>query len=161
MRPGAAALSLVQLTLFWLLLANTLDAGQIVLGLVLSAAVLWLTRPFAESRLRIRRPAVAAKLAGLFLYDIVVANLAVARAVLSPGLPIQPRFLRVPLELTDPGAAALLAGMVTLTPGTVSVDLDLDARTLTVHALLGQDEAATVDSIKRRYEARIREIFQC
>ena len=91
----------------------------------------------------------------------VVANLAVARAVLAPSLPIRPRFMRVPLDLREPNAAALLAGMVTLTPGTVSVDLDLDAWVLTVHALLADDEAAAVDAIKHRYEARIKEMFQC
>ena len=58
-------------------------------------------------------------------------------------------------------SAALLAGMVTLTPGTVSVDLDLKACVLTVHVLLVDDEAATLAQIKQRYEARIKEIFQC
>ncbi len=67
----------------------------------------------------------------------------------------------MPLDISEPNAAALLAGMVTLTPGTVSVDLDLQARVLTVHALLVDDEAGTVAQIKQRYEARIKEIFQC
>jgi len=151
----------ILLTGFWLLLANEVSAAQVVLGLALAAAVMGVTGRFRAMPLSVHRPKVALQLAGLFLYDIVVANLAVARAVLSPSLPIRPSFLHVPLEISEPNAAALLAGMVTLTPGTVSVDLDLEARVLTVHALLVDDEAQTVAEIKRRYEARIKEIFQC
>jgi len=161
MKVFSAGVSILLMTVFWLLVVNEIDAGQVVLGLLLAVAVRWLCKPFMVSTLPIRRPGVALQLAGLFLYDIVVANLAVARAVLSPSLPIRPRFLRVPLDVREPKAAALLAGMVTLTPGTVSVDLDLDAGALTVHALLVDDENATVAEIKSRYEARIREIFQC
>jgi len=161
MKTLSAGVSVLLMTIFWLLLANEVDFGQLVLGVLLAVAVLWLCAPFTTSALPIRRPGVALQLAAVFIYDIFVANLAVARAVLSPGLPIRPRFLRVPLDVREPKAAALLAGMVTLTPGTVSVDLDLDAHALTVHALLVDDENATVADIKRRYEARIREIFQC
>jgi len=153
--------ALVFFTLFWLLVANEVSAAQAVLGVVLAAAMLWVRARFGVAPLHLRRPGVALQLAALFLVDIVVANLAVARAVLAPSLPIRPRFLEVPLDLREPNAAALLAGMVTLTPGTVSVDLDLDARVLTVHALLAEDGAATVNGIKQRYESRIKEIFQC
>jgi len=161
MKVFSAGVSIILMTLFWLLVVNEINAGQVVLGLLLAMGVLWLCSLFMASALPIRRPGVALQLAGLFLYDIVVANLAVARAVLSPSLPIRPRFLHVPLDVREPKAAALLAGMVTLTPGTVSVDLALDVRVLTVHALLVDDENATVAEIKSRYEARIREIFQC
>jgi multicomponent K+:H+ antiporter subunit E len=119
------------------------------------------TAMFRPQRLRVRRPGVALHLLALFLYDVVVANLAVARAALSPRMPIRPQFVNVPLDVQEPGAAALLAAMVTLTPGTVSVDLDLDRRLLRVHGLLVDDEAQAVASIKARYEARIKEIFQC
>lgn len=147
--------------LFWLLVVNEVSAGQVALGAVLGTGMLWVRARFGAAALPLRRPGVGLQLAALFLMDIVVANLAVARAVLAPSLPIRPRFVRVPLDLREPNAAALLAGMVTLTPGTVSVDLDLDAWVLTVHALLAEDEAAAVDAIKHRYEARIKEMFQC
>ncbi len=161
MRTLSILASLAFFTLFWLLVANEGSPAQVLLGIVLGAAMLWVRARFGAASLPLHRPGVALQLAALFLVDIVVANFAVARAVLAPSLPIRPRFLEVPLDLREPNAAALLAGMVTLTPGTVSVDLDLDARVLTVHALLAEDEAAAVNGIKQRYEARIREIFQC
>ena len=149
------------LAVFWLLLVNEVSAAQVVLGILLGLALPLISRRLHAARPVLRRPAVALELAALFAYDIVVANLVVARAVLGPMSRIRPRFVRVPLEIQDPAAAMLLAGMVTLTPGTVSVDIDLSARILTVHMLLADDEQAAVRQIKARYEARIREIFQC
>ena len=124
-------------------------------------AVPIVTDRFRVARLPVRRVDAALRLAGVFLYDLVVANIAVARAVLGSMSRIQPRFVRVPLDIDDPAATTLLAALVTLTPGTVSVDIDQSARTLTVHMLLVADEQAAVRQIKTRYEARIREIFQC
>jgi len=155
--PGASVL----LAVFWLLLVNDVSAAQVVLAVLLGLAVPLLTLRFRATRLPVRRAGAALELAALFLYDIVVANLAVARAVLGPMSRVQPRFVRVPLDIQDPAATTLLAGMITLTPGTVSVDIDLPARVLTVHMLLVDDEQAAVREMKTRYEARIREIFQC
>ena len=156
-----APVASVLLAVFWLLLVNDLSAAQIVLAVVLGLAIPPLTLRFRAARLPVRRAGAALGLATVFLYDIVVANVAVARAVLGPMSRIQPRFVRVPLSIADPAATTLLAAMVTLTPGTVSVDIDLPARALTLHMLLGDDEQAAVRQIKTRYEARIREIFQC
>jgi multicomponent K+:H+ antiporter subunit E len=156
-----APIASILLAVFWLLLVNDLSAAQIVLAAVLGLAVPPLTLRFRAARLPVRRVGAALGLATLFLYDIVVANVAVAGAVLGPMSRIQPRFVRVPLDIQNPAAATLLAGMITLTPGTVSVDIDLPGRALTLHMLLGDDEQAAVRQVKTRYEARIREIFQC
>jgi multicomponent K+:H+ antiporter subunit E len=156
-----APASSIVLAVFWLVLAGDLAVGQIVLAALLGVAVPMLTARFRAVRLPVRRVDVALRLAGVFLYDLVVANVAVARAVLGSMSRIQPRFVRVPLDIEDPAASALLAGLVTLTPGTVSVDLDRSARILTVHMLLVSDEKVAVQQIKTRYEARIREVFQC
>jgi len=153
--------SSVVLAVFWLVLVGELAAGQIVLAVLLGVTVSILADRFRAVRLPVRRVDVALRLAGVFLYDLVVANVAVARAVLGRMSRVQPRFVRVPLDMDDPAATTLLAGLVTLTPGTVSVDIDRSARTLTVHLLLGTDERVAVQQIKTRYEARIREIFQC
>jgi multicomponent K+:H+ antiporter subunit E len=149
------------LALFWLLLVNELSVAQAVLGLLLGGAIIGATLGLSASAPPIRRPLAALRLLAVFAYDIVVANLAVARAALSPKLRIRPRFVRVPLDVREPGPAALLAGMVTLTPGTVSVSLDLEAGVLLVHGLLVDDEARAAAGIKARYEARLKEIFGC
>ena len=149
------------LALFWLVLVGELSAGQIALAALFGLLVPIVTRRFRAARPPVRRLGPALQLAGVFAYDLVVANLSVAGAVLGGMARLHPRFTRVPLDIDDPAASALLAALVSLTPGTLSVDLDPATRVLTVHVLLAGDEQALVSQIKTRYEARIREIFQC
>jgi multicomponent K+:H+ antiporter subunit E len=153
--------SSVVFALFWLVLVNELSGGQVVLAILLGLGLPILTDRFRGTRLRVRRVDAVLVLAGLFVYDLIVANVAVAGAVLGRMSRVRPRFVQVPLDIDDPAAMTLLAGLVTLTPGTVSVDIDRSTRRLTVHMLLVGDERDTVRQIKTRYEARIREIFQC
>jgi multicomponent K+:H+ antiporter subunit E len=69
--------------------------------------------------------------------------------------------VEVPLDTASDDVATLLAGMVTLTPGTVSVDIDSARRVLLVHALVCEDPARTAREIKARYESRLKEIYRC
>ena len=66
----------------------------------------------------------------------------------------------IPLELRSPEAIAVLAGTITMTPGTVSADLSSDGRSLLVHCLDAADPDDVVASIKSRYERRLKEIFE-
>ena len=150
----------IVLWVLWLALNQTVAAGHIVLGALLGWAM-----PLAGLHLadgpwpRIRRPVLVAKLALTVLVDIVVSNIEVARRVLGPEAAIHPGFVRVPLALTDEWAIATLAGIITMTPGTLTVDVARDASHLVVHALHLTDEAALVATIKARYEAPLREIY--
>jgi multicomponent K+:H+ antiporter subunit E len=80
----------------------------------------------------------------------------VAKRVLGPESAIRPAFVWVPLDIQDPHGIVALAGIITLTPGTLSSDLSEDRRHLLVHALHCEDEAALVADIKARYEAPLR-----
>lgn len=161
MTARAWVVSTLLLTAFWLLLVNEVSVAQTLLGLLLGVAVTAVDAAFRPQGPAVRRIGAAVQLLLVFVYDILIANLAVARAALSPRLSIRPQLVRVPLDLDQPGPAALLAAMVTLTPGTVSVELDLAGRVLVVHGLLVDDQARTAAEIKARYEARVKEIFQC
>jgi multicomponent K+:H+ antiporter subunit E len=83
----------------------------------------------------------------------------VARRILGPEAALKPRFVWVPLDIQQPWGIATLAGIITLTPGTVSSDLSADRRYLLVHALNEDDPAALVATIKARYERPLMEIF--
>jgi multicomponent K+:H+ antiporter subunit E len=101
-------------------------------------------------------------LLGYVLRDIVRSNVGVARIVL--GLAgtreIRSGFVNIPLDLTDPHGLAVLAGIVTATPGTVWVDYDLTASTVTLHVLDLKTEQDWIDWIKRRYERLLIGIFE-
>jgi multicomponent K+:H+ antiporter subunit E len=96
----------------------------------------------------------------LVLWDIVVANMAVARIVLDPRARPQPAWVPVPLVLRDPTAISLLATIITTTPGTVSCVIDDQRGEILVHALDCSDPAAMAAQIKQRYETPLQEIFE-
>jgi len=149
------------LALLWLLLNNTVAVGHVLLGIFLGLVIAIAVRSTLPAIPAIRAPGKALAYVVLVLGDILVANVQVARLVLSPIARLRPRVVSVPLDIEDPFVASLLAATVTLTPGTVAVDLDMAARRLSVHALDAADDAAVSDAIKSRYEARLKEIFRC
>lgn len=149
------------LFVFWLLLGDTLDPAQIALAAVLALALPPVAGALRERRTRLRAPGVAARLAARVACDVVTSNLEVARLVLGPRARIRSRFVEVPCALDDPTAVALLAGIITLTPGTLTVDVSVDRRTLTIHCLHAPDPQAVIDSIRERYERPLAEIFSC
>ena len=76
---------------------------------------------------------------GAFVRELLVANLSVARVVVSPSLPIDPAVVEVPLRVESDAAVTTIANSITLTPGTLTMDYDADANSLYVHSLSGTD----------------------
>ena len=155
------------LWLAWLLLNQTLEPGHLLLGLALALVFARLGGPApsalrdpARGRAGWRRPGIALRLAWTVLHDIVVANLQVARRILGRQDALDPKFVWVPLDVRRPRSISLLAGIVTMTPGTLSAELSDDHRHLLVHGLDVADPQALVAEIKTRYEAPIRELFE-
>ena len=151
----------IMLTIVWLPLVNTVTLGNLILGLGLGIAIPVITRPFWQQRPRLRRPLKIVEYVMIVLWDIVVANVIVAYTILfKSNATTHSRWVRVPLELRSPEAITVLAGTITMTPGTVSSALTADASAILVHCLDTDDEAAVRDQIKRRYERRLKEIFE-
>ncbi len=149
------------LTLVWVLLANTLSLGVVVFGLILGTVVPILTAAYWPNRPVLRRPGRMAGYVLVVLWDIFVANFVVAYKILfKPNRAMRPIWVTIPLELRKPEAITTLAGTITLTPGTVSADLSSDGRSLLVHCLDADDADAVRDEIKRRYESRLKDIFE-
>lgn len=145
----------------WLVLNSSIALGQLVLGAFLSWAIPWFARAVWNRHVAIHRPATALRLLATVLYDIVVANLNVARLVLGPVSALRPAFVHLPLELQEPYAIWTLASIITLTPGTISSEVSADRRSLLVHVLDTEDAEALIAEIKQRYEAPLKEIFEC
>jgi multicomponent K+:H+ antiporter subunit E len=143
----------------WLLL-NGVSAGHVALAAALGIAIPWLTEPFRPDRFHLRSWPTLVALASTVLWDIVVSNVQVAMLIIGPERRIHPRFVWLPLHIRDPHGIASLAGIITMTPGTLSADLTEDRKHLLVHALNVTDEAALVASIKVRYETPLRRIFE-
>lgn len=149
------------LVIAWLLLAAEISVAHLLLALFLAWLIPVVCKPFLAGTPALRNPFAAVRLLFLVTYDIVVANVAVARLVLGPPGRLRPAFIQIPLQLTQPMSISLLASIVTMTPGTVSADLSEDNTVLLVHALDCEDPAAMVADIKQRYEKPLLEIFGC
>ncbi|MCG6985117.1 MAG: Na+/H+ antiporter subunit E [Thiocapsa sp.] len=148
------------LAVVWLLLVNSLSPGQILLGLLLGWAIPVFTLRFWPEQVTIHKPMTLLRFLGVVLYDILVANITVARLILAGRKHVSPAFVTVPLALRSDLGISLLANTVSLTPGTVSAWLSPDRTRLVVHGLRVDDPDALIAQIKRRYEAPLKEVFE-
>lgn len=149
----------VAVFVLWLLLVADFSIGQMVFALVLAVALPLLAGLLEPERAQFGRVIVTLKLAVVVLWDMLLSNIEVARRILGPEKAITPGFLWVPLELTNIHGITALASIITLTPGTLSAELTADRRHLLVHCFNLKDAERTVATIKRRYEAPLKEIF--
>ncbi|MDO5756549.1 MAG: Na+/H+ antiporter subunit E [Rhodobacterales bacterium] len=149
------------LTVVWLLLHSTVSPGMVVFGLILGTLIPWMTSVWWPDTPRGFRLGHMLVYVVIVLWDIVIANLQVAWIVLTkPNAQLRPAWVVVPLDLRQPEAITILAGSITLTPGTISADLSDEGHSLLVHALHTDDPDAVRDDIKNRYERRLMEIFR-
>ncbi len=151
-------LSLV-LWFIWLLLNNTVSAGHMVLGALLAIFIPWFTSGFWPEKIRILKTLLLLKYVTLVLWEIMIANVVVAKMILSRADKLQPGFIAYDLKLRSPIAISLLANTISLTPGTVSCDLSEDGHTLLIHALHIDDAETIKADIARKFEQPLEEIF--
>ena len=151
----------ILLTVVWCLLVNAPSLNTLVFGLILGTVIPILTHAYWPNRPVMRRPLRVIEYILLVLWDIVLANIHVAIIVVfKRNAAMAPAWVAIPLDLRTPEAIAILAGTITLTPGTVSADLSDEGHALLVHALDAPDPEAVGDAIKDRYERRLKEIFE-
>jgi len=151
----------LMLVVVWLLLVNTVTLNAVVFGAILGLLIPLLTRAYWPEKPRVRNPRMIVEFALVVLWDIVLANIQVARIILfMPKDQLRPGWISVPLDLRTPEAITVLAGTITMTPGTVSSDIAADGHAILVHCLHAPDPDAIRDEIKSRYEARLKEIFE-
>jgi multicomponent K+:H+ antiporter subunit E len=144
----------------WLLLNMSTSAGHILLGCAVALAGGWALRALRPPATRIGRPGAMLRLSALVFADIARSNVAVARIVLGLGGRAQKSgFVDIPLDLRDPYGLAILACIITSTPGTLWVKHEPMTGMLTIHVLDLVDEREWIRTIKGRYERLLLEIF--
>jgi len=142
----------------WALLNHSLDAGTLITAFVLAVLIPRMVFRFIDYTPNIHwLPAI--RLFFVVIWDIIIANIKVAILVLGPTKNLHPKWFRVPLDTEHEEVNALLAMIITTTPGTVSAGIDQDRGDILVHALSTDDEAAEIEVIKQRYERPLIEIF--
>lgn len=136
------------LLIFWLILAPSASKESLLAGGLISGLVVWFSRDllFEGEEMFLLQPSKLfhfVSFACVLLVEIFKANLEVARIVLSPGLPIQPQWVKVPLALKQDLSKLIYANGVTLTPGTLTVEVGKDY--FLIHALTDDAAAALAE----------------
>ncbi len=152
-------LLLIALLLMWLLLQQSVAPGHVLMGFLVAWGATHAMALLQPHKPRIRRLDLILKLLVEVAVDITRSNIAVSALILTGGHAAS-RFIKMPLELKDPVALAVLSGIVTATPGSAWLEYSPAESTVLLHVFDVIDEAQWVDTIKQRYETLLLEIFQ-
>lgn len=148
------------LFLMWLLLNQSVAPGSILLGIVVSTGLAWVALKLQPRRSHLGRWWRLPGFGLAVVADIARSNLAVALIILrARRRPSRPGFMTVDLDLEDENALALLACIVTATPGTACLEFDRRSKALLLHVLDIENEELWRRTVKH-YEAELKEIFQ-
>ena len=150
----------VLLALAWGAVTGSFQPLNLAFGFALGSLVLWLIREQFGTTGYFQRTQRLISLGLLFLYELVLSSLRVARSVLTPGYPFKSGFVAFPLTTDRDVEITLLANLITLTPGTLSVDVSDDRRTLYIHAIDVPDPEALCRDIADGFERRIMEALR-
>lgn len=151
----------LSLLIFWLLLQSSTGLGHILLGAVIALFAGKALDALQPERPRIRNPHRIIQLMALVAMDVLRSNLAVAWiAIQGHRREETSGFIVLPLQLRDRSALAILACIITATPGSAWLEYDAARGTVLIHVLDLVDESEWIDTIKNRYERLLLEIFQ-
>ena len=147
------------LVAMWLLLNGSLEPGQIILGMIVATLACWAALPLVPPKSRVRNVGTIFVLLGLVIVDVIKSNIDVLKLVLS-GRTARSAFVDIPLELTDENGLAILACIVTATPGSAWIEHNSARNIVTIHVLDTPDAQTWASDFKRTYEQRLVEILQ-
>lgn len=164
-----ALLKNILLALLWAALTGEFTIANLILGFILGALLLWLGRSVTgRSAYFIKgeplpkmlfRPFGLVKFVVIFLWEVIMANITIVLTVISPKLDVKPAIIALPLDVDTEAEITLLANMITLTPGTLSLDVSDDRSVLYVHAVDVEDPAKVKQDIKQVFEKLVHEVF--
>ncbi|MBM3135300.1 MAG: Na+/H+ antiporter subunit E [Chloroflexi bacterium] len=149
------------LALAWVALTGQFTPVNFVIGFALAYLLLWLAQRTAEPAPYFGKARQALGFALFFLWQMIKANLQVAYSVLTPRYRMRPGVIAIPLDVQTDAEITLLANLITLTPGTLSLDVSADRRVLYVHSMvLGDDVERFRREVKEGFERRVLEVLR-
>ena len=157
MRP---AFTIALLALLWLAVSGSFTIPNLLLGIAASALCIFLIRGHLHPDGRRLRPLKMLSLLVLFIKELALSAWKVAVLVASPKMNLKPGIFAFPLTVDRDFEITLLANLITLTPGTLSVDVSEDRKVLYVHAVDCSDPAGARRAIAGGFEKKILEAFR-
>lgn len=148
------------LTAIWMFGMAELTLGNFTVGFLLSYGILWLGRSVLDSSRYCRYLLRLVEFILFFLWELLLANLRVAYDVLTPTHHMRPGIIALPLDAKEDGEITLLANLITLTPGTLSLHVSPDRKYLYVHAMYLHDPEHVKLRLKQGFERRLLELLR-
>ena len=145
----------VILALFWALASGQLTLASLVTGFLAGLLVLFLTRRAIGAEAYLLKFPSALALLGYFVYDLLTANLRLARDVARTKHDLKPAIIAIPIDVETDGEITLLASLIALTPGTLTLDVSRDRKTIFIHSMYAADVEAVRRQIKDGLEKKI------
>lgn len=142
----------------WMFLTMSFNASTFIVGFLLGAMMLWITKGFFPGRFYMNRVWAVIKLILLFFKELILANIQVLLLIIQPKMPIKPAIFALPTVLEKDWEITLLSNLITLTPGTLVIDVSEDSKTLYIHAIDYGDADDAINSIKNTFEKAIQEV---
>jgi multicomponent Na+:H+ antiporter subunit E len=149
----------ILLAVAWGALTGNFTPGSLIFGFVLAFFILWVGFRRSESSRYFLRVIHAIDFGVFFISALIAANIRMAITVLSPRLVLRPAVVGIPLDLHNDAAITVLMNLITLTPGTLSLDVSSDRKMLFVHGLWVEDPNKFRLDIKQGFEKRVKELF--
>lgn len=155
-------LLVIVLALGWTAISGSFSFSNLLLGLVAGGLAFWLLRERLASPKFLQRAWRVLGLFGLFIFEVFKSAISVGLLVAAPRFDrrLKPGIIAFPLKLTRDFEITLLANMITLTPGTLSIDVSDDRKTLFIHAISVPDKQRLIADIARGFERKIIEAFE-
>lgn len=156
-----SALLVIVLALGWAGITGNFSGLNLLFGGIVGGVAILILRYSIQQQGALRKAIKILSLIGLFLYELMVSAVKVAVIVLRPDIKsaLRPAIVAVPLTVESDAEITLLANLITLTPGTLSIDVAEDRSVLYVHALTLESDTALIADIANGFEARIKEVF--
>lgn len=142
----------------WTALVGELTSRSLIIGFLIGSPILLVTQRARDSSHYFRKIFFIVRLVFLFFWELILSGLWIAYDVLTPSYYMNPGIIAVPLDVQSDEEITLLANLISLTPGTLSLEVSKDRKTLYVHAMYITDKQKLIQEIKNGFERYILEI---
>jgi multicomponent Na+:H+ antiporter subunit E len=146
------------ISFLWLFLNNDYHVSTFFIGYILGLGIIFALRRFFNNRFYFRNIIAVIKLILIFLKELILSNIEIFKIIIRPKLNINPGIFALPTELKRDWEITVLANLITLTPGTLVVDISDDKKILYIHAMDIKDVDEAIHSIKNSFEKAIMEV---
>lgn len=144
----------------WMLLLGDMHLSKFIEGFVISFLFLWITRKSAVSTPYFSKFYSVIWFIFYFIKEIIVSNLIVAYDIVTPGYYMKPAILAIPLDCKTDLEITFFANLITLTPGTWSIDVSTDKKVLYIHAMYVDDVDEFIVGLKSGLERKLLEVLR-